>query len=106
MYKYTLKGRIPSDIGVFFKSERKQKNRPQTVKINYTTCSDDKVKCNMFNAHFHSSFSVCHGTDEIFPHYHKLFDVTFSIQEVYTLLSRLDVNKAYGSDNISPDILK
>ena len=65
----------------------------------------------MLNAHFNSSFSACHDTDAILPHIdvkhnYKLFNVTFATQEVYTLLSRLDVNKAYGSDNLSPHILK
>ena len=49
----------------------------------------------MFNAHFHSSFSACHDPDAIFPHIdvkhnYKLPNVTFSTQEVYKLLSRLD----------------
>ena len=65
----------------------------------------------MFNAHFHSLFSACHDTDAILPHIdvkhnYKLSNVAFSTQELYTLLSRLDVNKAYGSDNFSPHILK
>ena len=37
---------------------------------------------------------------------HKLSDVSFSTHEVYKLLSRVDVNKAYGADNLSPHILK
>ena len=65
---------------------------PQTVKLNFTTPSDNKDKSNMFTAHFHSSFSLCHNKDETFlpihfKHNHKLSDVTCSAQEVYTLLS-------------------
>ena len=32
--------------------------------------------------------------------------MNFSTQEVYTLLNKLDVHKAYGTDNLSPHILK
>ena len=31
--------------------------------------------------------------------------VIFSTQEVYTLLNKLDVHKAYGTDNLSPHII-
>ena len=63
----------------------------------------------MFNAH--SSFSPCLKTDDELPHINVKYDndhsaVNCSTQEVYTLLNKLDVHKAYGTDNLSPHILK
>ena len=65
----------------------------------------------MFNAHFHSSFSPCLKKDDELPHINVKYDndlsaVNFSTQEVYTLLNKLDVHKAYATDNLSPHILK
>ena len=65
----------------------------------------------MFNAHFHSSFSPCLKTDDELPHINVKYDndlsaVIFSTLEVYTLLNKLDVHKAYSTDNLSPHILK
>ena len=58
----------PKRFGVILNQKTKQKNIPQTVKLNSTTSSDGNVKCNMFNAHFHSSFSACYDTDAILSH--------------------------------------
>ena len=65
----------------------------------------------MFNDHFYSSFSPCLKTDDELPHINVKYDndlpaVNFSTQEAYTLLNKLDVHKAYGTDNLSPHILK
>ena len=65
----------------------------------------------MFNLYFYYSFSACHDTDAILSnidvkHNYTLPNVTFSTQDVYTLLSRLDVNNAYVFDNLSPYIIK
>ena len=65
----------------------------------------------MFNAHLHSSFSPCLKTDDELPHINVKYDndlsaVIFSTQEVYPLLKKLDVHKTYGTDNLSPHILK
>ena len=53
---------------------------------------------------------ILHLDDEL-PHISVKYDndlsaVNFSTQEVYTLLNKLDVHKAYGTDNLSPHILK
>ena len=60
----------------------------------------------MFNAHFHSSFSPCLKTDDELPHINVKYDNDRPTQEVYTLLHKLDVHKAYGTENLSPHILK
>ena len=101
----------PKRFWSYFKSRTKQRNIPQTVKLNSVTSSDNNEKCNMFNAHFHSSFSLCLKTDDELPHINVKYDnnhsaVNFSTQEVYTLLNKLDVHKAYGTENSSPHILK
>ena len=66
---------------------------------------------NAIYAHFHSSFSPCLKTDDELPHINVKYDydlsaVNFFTQEVYTLLNKLDVHKAYGTDNLSLHILK
>ena len=101
----------PKRFWSYIKSKTKQKNIPQTVKLNSVTSSDNNEKCNMFNAHFYSSFSPCLKTDDELPHINVKYDndlsaVNFSTQEANTLLNKLDVHKAYGTDNLSPHILK
>ena len=96
----------PKRFWSYFQSKTKQKNIPQTVKLNSVTSSDNNEKCNMFNAHFHSSFNPCLKTDDELPHinviyYNDFSAVNVSTQEVYTLLNKLEVHKAYGTDNLS-----
>ena len=83
----------PKRFWSYLKSKTKQKNIPQTVKLNSVISSDNNEKCDMFNAHFHSSFSPCLKTDDEQPHIKVKYDndlsaVNFSTQEVYTLLNK------------------
>ena len=55
----------PKRFWSYFKLKTKQKIFLKPV--NYILLHG-KVKCNMFIAHFLSSFSACHDTDAIFPH--------------------------------------
>ena len=52
------------------------------------------------------SVAVCLTSNRSLPFDFDLSAVNFSTQEVYTLLNKLDVHKAYGTENLSPHILK
>ena len=64
----------PKRFRSYCKSKTRQTNIPQTVKLNSVTSSDNNEKCNMFNAHFHSSFSPCLKTDDELPHINVKYD--------------------------------
>jgi hypothetical protein len=89
----------------------KNHNLPSMVSSNGTIHDSDTDKANLFNEYFTGIQSLQTEppqldepeVDQDGPH---LDSITATEQDVTDLLSILDVNKAYGPDDISPRVLK
>jgi hypothetical protein len=89
----------------------KNNSIPSLVSQDGTIHTGDKDKANLFNSYFTGVQSLQTEPEELPEHHDEpdaphLEQITATQQDVVDLLSNLDVNKAYGPDDISPRVLR
>jgi len=84
-----------------------------TLSHNDTTVQTDIGKANLLNSFFSSCYNLSHSALDPFEYHHNLQpphecpeELLCNEEEVYQLLSSLDVTKANGPDGISARMLK
>jgi hypothetical protein len=98
----------PKKFWSFFKAKTKSRSTPAVVRNDMIECTDAREKAKLFNAHFVSVFNS-NMSDVLtlsgdpapsipVPH--------FSVDDVASVLSHLDVSKACTPDDIAPIVLK
>ena len=78
---------------------------PETVYYNELHRSNPEDQANLFNNFFYEQFSSASKYD-IRINYNMDFNIEFNEHNVYSLLRKLDPNKAPGPDNIHGKVLK
>ena len=91
----------------YVKSTSKSTRIPEVVYLKGKTSSDPKTKVNMFDEFFCNQFSEALEYDvSISFNSDSTFDIDFNVARVRNIISKLDSNKAQGSDNIHGLIFK
>jgi len=93
----------------YIRTFTKSASIPPTIHFESTTASSDASRANLFNQYFYSVFTAPSTTPHppsASLHPNTLNSLVFTEDEVYSVLSQLDPNKATGIDTISPKILK
>jgi len=82
---------------------------PSTMHLDATSANSNISRANLFNQYFYSVFTPPSTTlrhTNITSHPNEINSLVFTEEEVFSVLSQLDPNKATGIDSISPKILK
>ena len=83
---------------------------PPSMHFDSLSAITDSAKASLYNNYFYSIFTrssfVLPTTDELPPVDSLISDVSVSVSDVYSELSKLDTSKTMGMDNIGPKILK
>ena len=112
-YLQSLSGKLqenPKHFWAFYSIKSKTKRIPETVIYGDTRSRDLNSKVELFNVFFHSVYSKSTtdvkllATDVVNPN--LLFEVTTTAPELEGILSKIDVNKAPGVDNLPARILR
>ena len=112
-YLQSLSGKLqenPKHFWAFYSIKSKTKRIPETVIYEDTRSRDLNSKVKLFTVFFHSVYSKSVtdvkllATDVVNPN--LLFEVTTTAPELEGILSKINVNKAPGVDNLPARILR
>jgi len=93
----------------YIKSITKSSSLPSILKYNQLTVNTDLDKANVFNKYFFSVYTDNSSCSLDLSHPQppsQLADISITHDEVFQVLCSLNTNKASGSDNIGPTLLK
>ena len=112
-YLQSLSGKLqenPKHFWAFYSIKSKTKRIPEIVIYGDTRSRDLNLKVELLNVFFHSVYSKSTtdvkllSTDVVNPN--LLFEVTTTASELEGILSKINVNKAPGVDNLPACILR
>ena len=83
---------------------------PPILQCGTSKVESDKEKAEMFNNYFYSIYTSSHfilpNMEELAKPTNSISDILLSYEEVYQVLSTLQIKKACGPDGIGPSVLQ